>query len=171
MTSWSKWATAAERAGNRLLAVRSDWLMFVEEVSSSDDLSGARDRPIVLDFDHRVVYSSHVYSWSGWGIYEGMYTRRSFESYSKSMVENWAYLLEHDIAPIWVGEFGGPHLPNRGDLHYWNNLLKFLKMVDADFAYWAINPRKSANNEYGTYGLVGDDWETPVLDYRLRDMI
>ncbi|KAG4428939.1 hypothetical protein IFR05_015572 [Cadophora sp. M221] len=168
---WSKWAKAAERAGNRLLALRADWLIFVEGVSSSNDLSGAKDRPIVLDFDHRVVYSAHVYSWSGWGSYEGMYARRSFASFSKSMVENWAYLLEQDIAPVWVGEFGGPHLPNKGDLHYWDNLVKFLKMVDADFGYWAINPRKPANDEYESYGLVGDDWETPILDYRLRDMI
>ncbi|KAL2067500.1 hypothetical protein VTL71DRAFT_1925 [Oculimacula yallundae] len=168
---WSKWATSAERAGNRLLGLRADWLIFVEGVSSSNDLSGARERPIILDHDHRVVYSAHVYSWSGWGSFEGMYAKRSFESFSKSMVENWAYLLEQDIAPVWVGEFGGPHLPNKGDLHYWNNLMRFLKLVDADFAYWAINPRKPANDEYEAYGLVGDDWKTPVLDYRLRDMI
>ncbi|KAH7330428.1 family 16 glycoside hydrolase [Rhexocercosporidium sp. MPI-PUGE-AT-0058] len=167
----SKWATAAERAGNRLLGLRVDWLIFVEGVSSSNDFSGAKDRPIVLDFDHSVVFSAHVYSWSGRGSYEGMYARRSFESFSKSMVENWAYLLEQDIAPVWVGVFRGPHLPKKGDLHYWNNLLRFLKIVDADFAYWAINPRKPANGEYEAHGLVSDDWETPILDYRLRDMI
>lgn len=168
---WNKWATAAERAGNRLLAMRKDWLIFVEGVSSSNEMSGARTRPIVLDVENRVVYSAHVYSWSGWGSLDGMYAKRPFDSFAKSMTENWGFLLEENIAPVWVGEFGGPHLPNKGDLHYWRNLMQFLKTVDADFAYWALNPRKPANDEYEAYGIVEDDWETPVLDYRLRDMI
>ena len=168
---WSKWARAAELAGNKLLSIRSDWLIFVEGVSSSNDLSGVRDRPIVLDIDNRVVYSAHVYSWSGWGSREGMYAKRPFLSFIKSMKESWGYILEEDIAPVWVGEFGNPHTPNKGDLNYWNNLMNFLKTIDADFGYWALNPRKPHDDGEETYGLVEDDWETPVLDYRMRDML
>ncbi|KAE8449657.1 hypothetical protein EG329_007987 [Mollisiaceae sp. DMI_Dod_QoI] len=168
---WKKWASAAERAGNQILALRDDWLIFVEGVSSSNDLSDVKDRPIVLDVDDRVVYSSHVYSWSGWGSMEGMYGKRPFASFVKSMNENWGYLLQQDIAPVWVGEFGGPHEPDALDIHYWRNLMKYLKMVDADFGYWALNPRKPANYDNETYGLLEDDWETPILDYRLRDML
>jgi endoglucanase len=169
--SWSKWARAAELAGNKLLSIRSDWLIFVEGVSSSNDLSGVRDRPSILDIDNRVVYSAHVYSWSGWGSREGMYAKRPFLSFIKSMKENWGYILEEDIAPVWVGELGNPHTPNEGDLNYWNNLMNFLKMIDADFGYWALNPRKPHNDGEETYRLVEDDWETPVLDYRMRDML
>ena len=57
------------------------------------------------------------------------------------MQENWAYLLEENVAPVWVGEFGAPHRPNEGDFHYWTNLLKYLEAVDADFGYWALNPQ------------------------------
>ncbi|KAE9364732.1 glycoside hydrolase family 5 protein [Stipitochalara longipes BDJ] len=168
---WAKWATAAESVGNKLLAINPDWLMFVEGVSSSNDLSGVRKRPVLLDIPNRVVYSAHVYSWSGWGSREGIYAKRPFLSFVKSMKENWAYLLEENIAPVWVGEFGGPHEPSEGDFHYWNNLLKFLKLVNADFAYWAINPRKPHENEKEGYSLIEDDWDTPILDYRLRDML
>lgn len=168
---WSKWATAAEKAGNRLLKLQSNWLIIVEGVSSSSDLSGVRTRPIVLDIENRVVYSAHVYSWSGWGSWGGMYAKRPFSSFVKSMMENWGYLLEENMAPVWVGEFGGPHKPNNLDLHYWVNLMKFLKMIDADFGYWAINPRKPHNFEKEDYGLVEDDWQTLVLDYRIRDML
>lgn len=62
---WSRWAAAAERAGNRLLAMQPDWLIIVGGVSSNNDLSGARDRPIILEVDDRVVYEAHVYGWSG----------------------------------------------------------------------------------------------------------
>lgn len=168
---WRKWASAAEKAGNKILAMRSDWLIFVEGVSSSNDLSGARERPVILDISDRVVYSAHVYSWSGWGSLEGMYATRPFLSFVASMQSNWGYLLSENIAPVWVGEFGGPHLPEKGDLHYWRNLMRYLKMVDADFGYWALNPRKPHNYDNETYGLLEDDWETPILDYRLKDML
>jgi aryl-phospho-beta-D-glucosidase BglC (GH1 family) len=168
---WSKWATAAEKAGNKILAMRNDWLIFVEGVSSSNDLSGARDRPVILDIKDRLVYSAHVYSWSGWGSLDGMYATRPFISFAAAMQSNWGFLLSENIAPVWVGEFGGPHEPSHGDLHYWRNLMRFLKMVDADFGYWALNPRKPHNYDNETYGLVEDDWETPVLDYRLKDML
>ena len=51
-------------------------------------------------------------------------------------------VLEEDIAPMWVGEFGAPGRPNKGDAHYWKNLLRYLKSIDADFGYWASNPRR-----------------------------
>ncbi|KAH8817432.1 cellulase [Xylogone sp. PMI_703] len=167
---WSQWASAAERAGNLLLSLRPDWLIFVEGISSSNDLSGVWNRPIILDVPDRVVYSAHVYSWSGWGSFGGMYAARSYSSFAKSMKENWGYILENQIAPVWVSEFGAPHQPENGDANYWKNLLRYLKSIDADFGYWAINPRKPFNNEEETYGLLEDDWETPILDYRMRDM-
>lgn len=86
------------------------------------------------------------------------------------MQHNWVYLVENDVAPVWVGEFGAPYDPGMGDANYWANLLRYLKAIDADFGYWAINPRKPRGNETERYGLVHDDWETPVLDYRFRHL-
>ncbi|KAH8683207.1 glycoside hydrolase superfamily [Tricladium varicosporioides] len=167
---WKSWATAAEKAGNRLLALNPDWLIFVEGTSSSNDLTGVKDCPVVLDIENRIVYSSHVYGWSGWGTLAGPYTRRPYPSFSSAMDENWGYLLRESIAPVWVSEFGAPNTPNGGDQHYWDNLIRYLHEIDADFAYWALNPRKPHNNEKESYGLVEDDWETLVEDYRLDDM-
>jgi endoglucanase len=86
------------------------------------------------------------------------------------MRDNWGYLLDEDIAPVWVGEFGAPHFPSNGDAHYWTNLMRYIAVTDAGFGYWALNPRKPKLNEKESYSLVEDDWETPVLDYRMRDM-
>ncbi|RDL34968.1 Glycoside hydrolase family 5 protein [Venustampulla echinocandica] len=167
---WGRWAAAAERAGNRLLRMNPDWLIIVEGVSSANDLSGVRTRPVVLDIDDRVLYSAHVYSWSGWGSLAGKYSTRPYTSFVKSMQENWAYLIEEEIAPVWVGEFGAPRRAGQETRHYWDNLLKYLQVIDADFAYWAINPRKPHKNTTETYSLVRDDWKTPVFDYRMKDM-
>lgn len=168
--SWDTWASAAERAGNRLLAMNPNWLIIVGGTGSGNFLTGAGSRPVQLSIPNRVVYSAHVYSWSGWGSSEGRYAKRPYASFVKAMRENWGYLLDQDIAPVWVGEFGAPHKPSNGDAHYWKNLMRYIAAMDADFGYWALNPRKPKMNEKETYSLVEDDWETPVLDYRMRDM-
>ncbi|KAB5536673.1 cellulase [Coniochaeta sp. 2T2.1] len=164
------WATAAEKAGSRLLEMNPDWLIVVGGTESGNDLSGVAQRPILLGVENRVVYSAHVYAWSGWGSLEGRYSKRTYPSFVKAMRANWAYLVEGDVAPVWVGEFGAPHSPSTGDNNYWTNLMRYLKAIEADFGYWAINPRKPKDNEYESYALVKDDWATPVLDYRMKDM-
>lgn len=168
--TWDRWATAAERAGNALLRMNPDWLIVVGGTESGNDLTGVARRPVVLDRPGRVVYSAHVYSWSGWGSLGGRYAKRSYASFVRAMRRNWAYLVERDVAPVWVGEFGAPDLPGRGDANYWRNLLRYLKAIDADFAYWAVNPRKPRGNERESYSLVEDDWVTPRLDYRMKDL-
>jgi endoglucanase len=167
--TWYSWATAAEKAAGRLLHMQPDWLVIVEGVQSANDISGARLRPIELTIPNRLVYSAHVYGWSGWGSLSP-YWKRSYDSFAADMEHNWAYLLAEDIAPVWIGEIGVPEVPNQGDLHYWKNLIRYLKECDADFGYWAINPRKPRENELETYSLVEDDWKTPKYDYRMYDM-
>lgn len=136
--TWSMWATAAEQASEALLAMQPNWLMFVEGVSSANDCSGARTRPVKLSVPDRVVYSSHVYSWSGWGALVP-YHKRPYPSFAQDMENNWGYLLRSNTAPVWVGEFGAPHTASEGDLHYWNHLMKYLRDMDADFGYWALS--------------------------------
>ncbi|KAI0022937.1 endoglucanase E1, partial [Xylariomycetidae sp. FL0641] len=204
---WAKWAAAAERCGNRLLKMNPDWLIVVEGTESGNDLAGVRARPVVLDLPGRVVYSAHVYAWSGWGSREGRYAKRSYASFVQAMRKYWAYLVEDGVAaragaaraatnmtstllrsgfrsssgstvephadlqaPVWVGEFGAPRHPGAGDYNYWNHLLRYLKRVDADFGYWALNPRKPRDDAREMYSLLEDDWTTPILDYRMRDL-
>ncbi|KAH7329041.1 glycoside hydrolase family 5 protein [Stachybotrys elegans] len=168
---WRKWAEAAEKCGNRLLDMKTDWLIVVEGTESANDVSGAAERPVQLKIPNRLVYSAHVYAWSGWGELDGRFSKRSYASFVKTMRHNWGYLLENNVAPVWVGELGAPDEPSIGDAHYWKNMWRYLKAVDADFGYWALNPRKPAGNTRERYSLVKDDWVTPVKDYRLKDMI
>jgi len=167
--TWNMWATAAEKCGRRLQKMSRDWLIIVEGVSSANDISGARKRPVVLDVPDHVVYSSHVYAWSGWGQMDP-YSRRSYPSFVLAMYRNWGYLLQEDIAPVWVGEMGAPAHPGKGDAHYWRNLLQYCDEMDVDFGYWAINPRKPHENEKETWALVDDNWSHIIDDYRLQGM-
>ncbi|KAJ6095361.1 hypothetical protein N7486_006107 [Penicillium sp. IBT 16267x] len=167
---WAEWATAAERVSERLLALNPNWLMFVEGVSSANDLSGVRKRPVQLSRPGRVVYSAHVYQWSGWGSLRP-FASRSYDDFAAAMWHNWAYLVAEEIAPVWVGEVGAPEQPSAGDRNYWRHLVRFLGEVDADWGYWALNARK-ATGERESYGLVGDAWDWPSVrwDYRLDDL-
>lgn len=165
---WHSWASAAEAASERLLALNPNWLMFIEGISSANDLAGVRTRPVQLSVPNRVVYSAHVYCWSGWG---GLrpFAHRSYERFALAMKRNWAYILEENLAPVWVGEMGTPEVPSRGDMNYWAHLIRFLRQVNTGWGYWAVNPRQPAG-EPETYGLVRDDWKTIRWDYRLEDL-
>ncbi|KAK4631879.1 Endoglucanase E1 [Fulvia fulva] len=167
--TWNMWATAAEKASEALLSIQPNWLMFVEGISSANDCGGARSRPIKLSVADRVVYSSHVYSWSGWSTLVP-YGKRPYPSFPTDMDKNWAFLIRGNIAPVWVGESGAPHHAGDQDRNYWDHLMKFLDEIDADYGYWALNPRKPGGYDNETYGLLRDDWETPVDDYRLADL-
>lgn len=167
---WGEWADAAEKASERLLAMNPEWLMFVEGISSANDLSGVRKRPVKLSVRGRVVYSSHVYKWSGWGSLKP-FSGRTYEDFAATMWKNWGYLLTEEIAPVWVGEFGTPDTPSEGDQNYWCHLMRYLRAVDASWGYWALNARK-ATGEWESYGLVGDEWDWSSVrrDYRLKDL-
>lgn len=167
---WAEWAAAAKMASERLLALNPEWLMIVEGISSANDLSGVRERPVQLSVPGRVVYSAHVYKWSGWGSGRP-FGGRSYEDFAKEMWTNWGYLLAEDIAPVWVGEIGTPEHPSQGDSNYWRHLVQFLAAVNASWGYWALNARK-ATGEWEGYGLVGEEWDWPSVrwDYRLDDL-
>ncbi|CAJ1340461.1 unnamed protein product [Effrenium voratum] len=54
-------------------------------------------------------------------------------------------------APVWLSEFGTDVRDN-----YFNNIIRYMKENELDFAYWSINGRKRFN-ESETYGLLQDD--------------
>ncbi|KAK3072364.1 hypothetical protein LTR53_006942 [Teratosphaeriaceae sp. CCFEE 6253] len=168
--TWNAWATAAEKASEALLEMQPKWLMFVEGISSANDCSGALTRPVKLSVPDRVVYSSHVYQWSGWSTLVP-YHSRPYPSFALDMERNWGYLLRGNIAPVWLGEFGTPHGGSEGDHHYWDNLIAYMRETDVDYGYWALNPRKPKAYDNETYGLLGDDWQTVIKDWRYQDLM
>ncbi|HET6532383.1 MAG TPA: cellulase family glycosylhydrolase [Actinoplanes sp.] len=169
------WRLAAERAGNAILSVQPNWLIFVEGVScpsgglsnvwdndpSNDEdcgwwggnLSRAGTFPVRLSVANRLVYSPHEYATS-------VYHQKWFDdpSYPANMPaiwdRYWGYLYKQNIAPIMMGEFGST-LQNPVDRVWLENLMAYTGtgVTGMSFTYWSWNP-----NSGDTGGIALDDW-------------
>lgn len=192
--TWDVWATLAENCGNAIHAIAPDWLIFVEGVGVYNDTSywwggnliGVSTRPVVLTVPNKLVYSPHEYGQSvatqAWLRYDSdpslplNYPNNLYAIWR----EHWGFIFEDNIAPLWIGEFGGffgidglggatkPHATY--ETQWMTELVKYyngdfngdgVRELEAgkkgiSFAFWSYNP-----NSGDTGGLVQDDWTTP----------
>ncbi len=148
------WRAAAERAGNAVLGVNPNLLIFVEGIQNYNNnyywwggnLQGAGQFPVQLTVADRVVYSAHDYGpdLSGQNWFNGSTTTASLDSVWASY---WAYLSIDNIAPVWLGEFGttngnadiaGSAPGSQGQ--WFQSMIQFLTAHPAiDWTYWALN--------------------------------
>jgi endoglucanase len=161
------WRLAAERAGNAVLSVNTNLLIFVEGVSSYNgdsywwggNLQGAGGFPVRLNVANRLVYSAHDYATS-------VYSQPWFSdpTYPANLPgiwdKNWGYLFKNNIAPVWIGEFGTT-LASTTDQTWLKTLVQYLRPTSqygADsfqWTFWCLNP-----NSGDTGGILKDDWIT-----------
>ena len=174
------WKKVAERAGNAVLDENPNALIIIEGiqiypknikannfVSRDDDndyyntwwganLMGVKDYPIDFGSPERnkqIVYSPHDY---GPRVYEQPWFKGGFtyESlYKDAWHDYWLYIAEEDIAPIFVGEWGGFM---EGDNLKW---MEYFRQLIAErhlhHTFWCFNA-----NSGDTGGLVKDDFKT-----------
>ncbi|WP_445167946.1 Calx-beta domain-containing protein [Mycolicibacterium sp. Dal123E01] len=169
------WARAAERAGNAVLQVNPDLLIFVEGVANyqgqsywwGGNLMGVKDRPIVLNVPNRVVYSPHDYPNSVYA--QPWFQGSNFGANLPNVFRNaWGYIYEQNIAPIYIGEFG-TRLSDPKDAVWLEALTSYLSgdfdnngtidipsgTEDMSWTFWSWNPNSS-----DTGGILADDWRT-----------
>jgi len=167
------WARAAERAGNAILAVNPNLLIFVEGIGNYDDqyywwggnLMGVKDRPIVLNVPNRVVYSPHDYPNSFYP--QPWFAGADFGAGLPDVFQkNWGYIYEDNIAPIYLGEFGAI-LTEPKDLIWLDAITSYLSgdfdnngtidipsgATGMSWTYWAWNA-----NSVVTDGILSQDW-------------
>jgi endoglucanase len=82
----------------------------------------------------RIAYSAHDYPW----IYGDDILSKDYNAFKSLRSLHWAFLLEEDTAPVWIGEFGAGM--QRGK--WWRYFLKYAKDMDLDFAYWTLDGYK-----------------------------
>jgi endoglucanase len=171
------WRLAAERAGNAILAVQPNWLIFVEGVScpsgglsnvwdndpSNDEdcgwwggnLSKAGQYPVRLNVANRLVYSPHEYATSVYR--QAWFDAPDFPANMPAIWDKyWGYLYKSGTAPLMMGEFGTT-LADPKDKVWLENLMAYTGtgVSGMSFTYWSWNP-----NSGDTGGIVGDDWTT-----------
>ncbi|WP_405672622.1 cellulase family glycosylhydrolase [Streptomyces canus] len=161
------WRLAAQRAGNAVLGVNPELLIFVEGVQTFNGVSGwwggnlmgVAQYPVQLNVANRVVYSAHDYATSV--AQQSWFSDPSFPANMPGIWDKyWGYIFKQNIAPVWVGEFGTT-LQSTVDQKWLAALVSYLRPTStygADsfhWTFWSWNP-----NSGDTGGILKDDWQT-----------
>lgn len=165
------WHLAAERAGNAVLAINPNLLIFVEGTDCYNgdcdwwggNLEGVKNSPVVLNVANHLVYSAHDY---GPNLYQQSWFNGSTTPASLVSVwtKYWAYISLNGIAPVWLGEFGTTN--NASDLQnsaagsqgqWFQSMIAFLQaQPQISWTYWALDGEDS-------YGLLDGNYDpTPA---------
>ncbi|GHI06884.1 endoglucanase [Streptomyces cellostaticus] len=161
------WRLAAQRAGNAVLGINPELLIFVEGVQSYNGVSGwwggnlmgVAQYPVQLSVADRVVYSAHDYATSV--AQQSWFSDPAFPANMPGVWDKyWGYLFKQNIAPVWVGEFGTT-LQSAIDQKWLAALVSYLRPTatyGADsfqWTFWSWNPDSG-----DTGGILKDDWVT-----------
>jgi endoglucanase len=155
------WQAAAERAGNAILEVNPDWLIIVEGVEESPagnnwwggNLSEAGAVPVELSNPAKLVYSPHEYATSVFR--QEWFDAADFPDNLPGIWDTfWGYLVDEEIAPLIVGEFGTT-LEATEDQQWLAELMAYMDAKGISWTFWSWNP-----NSGDTGGILNDDWTT-----------
>lgn len=161
------WRLAAERAGNVISSINPNWLIIVEGVENNvpgqklahhwwgGNLEGVKRYPVRLSRRGKLVYSPHEY---GAGVFNKPYF--ADKAFPNNLLERWEkgfyYISRQNIAPIWIGEFGGRQVDIASAEGIWQNkFVNFIRDKNLSFAYWSWNP-----NSGDTGGILLADWQS-----------
>jgi aryl-phospho-beta-D-glucosidase BglC (GH1 family) len=173
------WRLAAETAGNAILAVNPNWLIFVEGIQTYNgqsywwggNLMGAGQYPVQLNVANRVVYSAHDYPSSVYD--QTWFNAANYPNNLPSVWDQmWGYLYRQDIAPVWLGEFGS-YLQTTSDQQWYQQITSYLANTTGaqaggtgmSWTWWSWNP-----NSGDTGGILQDDWTT-VNENKVQGLI
>ncbi len=155
------WRLAAERAGNAVLAVNPNLLVFVEGVETAGgasywwggNLRGAGAAPVRLSVPHRLVYSAHDYPATVYA--QTWFSDPAYPANLPGVWDAaWGYLVKQGIAPVWIGEFGTRN-ETASDQQWLSSIGSYLGANGVSFAFWCLNPDSG-----DTGGILQDDWIT-----------
>jgi aryl-phospho-beta-D-glucosidase BglC (GH1 family) len=167
MASWgtndlrTDWRLAAERAGNAVLAENPHLLVLVEgvEMVNGDrywwggNLSAAGKYPVRLRVPHQLVYSTHDYPSTVTA--HPWFQQANYPANLPGLWDShWGYLMERNIAPVVVGEFGTKN-QTASDQEWLASLVHYMGKKRLSAIYWSLNP-----NSDDTGGIFRDDWQS-----------
>ncbi|MCG8569286.1 MAG: cellulase family glycosylhydrolase, partial [Spirochaetes bacterium] len=172
----NNWKKTAEDCANAILAINPNVLIVVEGIESypkegkdyssstendyynnwwGGNLRGVKDYPLDLGTNQdQLVYSPHDY---GPLVYQQPWFQKDFNQqtlYEDCWGPNWAYIMEENIAPLLIGEWGG--FMDGSDNQKWMEALRdYIKENFIHQTFWCFNA-----NSGDTGGLVESDFVT-----------
>ncbi len=172
----NNWKYVCETASKRILAINPNVLVLCEgnevypkagaNYSSNNkndyyftwwggNLRGVRDYPVNLGANQdQLVYSPHDY---GPLVFNQSWFYPSFTKetlYNDVWQPNWFFIHEENIAPLFIGEWGG-FLDGGANEQWMKALRDLIKEHYLHHTFWVLNP-----NSGDTGGLLGYDWAT-----------
>jgi aryl-phospho-beta-D-glucosidase BglC (GH1 family) len=162
------WHLAAERAGNAVLGVNPNLLMFVEGVDTygtdwtwwGGNLEGVAKSPVVFSVPNHLVYSAHDYG-PNQTTQTWFNSNTTYSSLAAVWTKFWGYISANKIAPVWLGEFGSTN--NASDLQdsvagsqgqWFESLVQYLgSNENVSWTYWALNGEDN-------YGLLDTKYDS-----------
>ena len=193
----SSWTAAAQKCAVRLKKelMEKMGLLVVERIIWPMQSCNAYVAEGVLlpEWKQHLIMGVHHYSWNGPGRYLafghmmngclqgcmkkslrclGIFSRENYGDMNSTRLEEvvycqWAYLLQEDVCPVWISEFGTG--PNEGyDLRWFRRFLKTLEGFEVDYAYWPLNvgPKPGCGGDE-SYGMLSKEWKPDWSDQRL----
>lgn len=194
---FADWAKAASMCAERLRRVNADPLLIVERIVWPQRGLAPYARqpgPLLPRFAGKLVLAVHSYCWSAPGRYivqwslpsrlrpivklgaklgivswrnHGDMAAEGAAELRELMHKEWGWVLEQNICPVWVSEFGA----SRHELQWFDSFVAILKDYDADWAYWPLNVGpKPASGGDEPYGMLTSSWTPPPKgsDARLK---
>ena len=162
------WHLAAARAGNAVLSVNPNLLIFVEGTDAYNNdyywwggnLEGVRNSPVTLSTPNRLVYSAHDYGPHEYG-QSWFSDSTSYSSLYTVWTNHWGFITQSGIAPVWLGEFGTTNTSSdiqnnaAGSQGQWfQSLVQYLASDSTlNWTYWALNGEDS-------YGLLDANYDS-----------
>lgn len=172
------WPAAAQRAATTILNANPKLLIFVEGVDcysgkcnwQGGNLMGAGQFPVELPYSGHLVYSAHDYgpSVSPQPWFTPATTPASLQQHWS---EQWAYLAQQNIAPVWLGEFGSGNKDSdlqstlAGSQGQWfSTMIGFLRAQSSiHWSYWALNGEDPT-------GLLSQNYEAAQNSQKLDQL-
>jgi endoglucanase len=164
------WRRAAERGGAAVQAIAPHWLIVVEGVQGpvpgqqlpshwwGGNLEAAGAYPVRLPVANRLVYSPHEY---GPSVHDQPWFALSPSAMAQELERRWTlgfgYLVDQDVAPVLVGEFGGKTIadPSTTEGRWFDQFADYMAAKGISWTFWSWNPNSS-----DTGGLLTGDWRT-----------
>ena len=176
-TDENNWRYAAERCANAILDVNPNLLIMVEGIeafpkagktyasSNKNDydfawwggsLKGVRNYPVTVkpEYQSQIVYSPHDY---GPKVFKQPWFNKDFtkETLMKDYwYDTWAYLVEENIAPLLIGEWGG-FMDGEKNEKWMQIMADYIVEKGLSHTFWCVNA-----NSGDTGGLLTNDWVT-----------